>query len=279
MLFGRVKMKINYSQSNLQTFLTCPRKFELKYILKRIWPAIQSEPVLQLEEHIRNGKQFHLMAQQYFSGLDPEQIPLQTKNQTLLIWWKNFLNFADQFSSMQCKPEVFISADLAGKRLVGIFDLLAYSSPGKFIIIDWKTNNKKADKKTLQRQIQTRLYPFLLTLSGAQWNNNQSILPSQIEMVYWFANEPENIDSFSYSEKQFQEDKEFFINLIDTIENKKPGEFELTDNEKLCKYCQFRSLCNRGISPGNVDEEIFDLDYFLEEISEIDIEQIGEIAF
>jgi len=272
-------VKINYSQSNLQTFLTCPRKFELKYILKRIWPAIQSEPVLQLEEHIQNGKQFHLMAQQYFSGLNPEQISLQTENQTLLTWWKNFLNFSNQFSSMEYKPEVYISADLEGKRLVGIFDLLAYSSPGKFIIIDWKTNNKKADKKTLRQQIQTRLYPFLLTLSGAQWNNNQSILPSQIEMVYWFANEPENIDSFSYSEKQFREDKEFFINLIDTIENKSPGEFELTEKEKFCKFCQFRSLCNRGVSPGNLDDEIFDLDYFLEEISEIDIDQIGEIAF
>lgn len=272
-------MKINYSQSNLQTFITCQRKFELKYLLKRIWPAIQSEPVLQLEEHIQNGKQFHLMAQQFFSGIDPEQISNQTKSSTLLNWWNNFQNYATQFSNLICEPEVYISANLGEKRLIGIFDLLAFTLQGKFLIIDWKTNNRKPDKKSLQQQIQTRLYPLLLTMSGEQWNNNQNITPSQIEMVYWYANEPENVDSFSYSEQQFQEDKDYFSNLITTIENKKPGEFPLTKNEKYCKYCQYRSLCDRGVKPGDLEEEILDLEYFLEEISEIDIDQIGEIAF
>jgi CRISPR/Cas system-associated exonuclease Cas4 (RecB family) len=272
-------MKINYSQSNLQTYIACPRKFELKYILKRVWPAIQSEPILQLEDLMRQGNQFHLMVQQYFSSVDPDLISQQIKNNSLKNWWNSFLAFSNQISDYTNQSEINISANLDGKRIIGVFDLLSYSNNGKFIIIDWKTNQHKPPKKFLEQQIQTRLYPLLLTLSGQQWNKNERISPSQIEMIYWFSNDPESPESFLYSEQQHEQDKEYFTQLINQIETTKIGEFPLTTNEKLCNFCQYRSLCNRGIKPGQFDEQFVDLENIFEEISDFDINQIGEIAF
>lgn len=272
-------MKINYSASNLQTFLECQRKFELKYLQKQIWPAIQTEPVLQIEEHIKNGNQFHLMTQQFFTGISPDEILSQTDNQILKDWWKSFLDFAKQFQNHQNQPEVFISSTIQNRRLVGIYDLLVYSPGEKYFIIDWKTNNRKPGRRILEQHIQTRLYPLLLTLNGEQWNNNQKIEPLQIEMIYWFANDPENPDSFSYSQQQFQDDLEYIRDLIGKIESTKPNEFRLTDNQKMCNFCQYRSLCNRGIKPGKIDDlNTLDLQFLEEEILDFDINQIGEIS-
>lgn len=272
-------MKIIYSQSNLQTFLDCQRKFELKYLQRQIWPAIQTEPILLIEEHIKNGNQFHLMAQQFFTSLQPDVILSQTNNQILQDWWVSFLKFVQQFENHHCQPEVFISSNLENRRFVGIFDLLVFSPGEKYYIIDWKTNNRKPGRSILEKHIQTRLYPLLLTLAGDQWNNNKKIEPLQIEMIYWFTNDPEHPESFLYSQQQFEEDLEFFHQLVEIIEKTKPNEFRLTDNEKLCKFCQYRSLCNRGIKPGSIqEEETVGLDLFAEEIIDIDIEQIGEIS-
>ena len=272
-------MNLNYSPSNLQTYLICPRKFELRFIQKIIWPAVQTEPVLQMEEQVLLGKQFHLFAQQYFSGIDPDLIKQQIKNDPLATWWENFLKYINQFKSMQYEPEVILSARLVEEIIIGVFDLLAIANDGKFLIFDWKTNQKKPVRNNLGNQIQTRLYPLLFSLSGKQWNNNQEIEPLQIDMIYWFANEPDHPEIFQYSQYQLEQDKEYFKNLLTEIKLTKIGEFMLTPDERNCKFCQYRSLCNRGIKPGKYDDPFYDQEYALEEISDFDINQIGEIAF
>ena len=156
---------------------------------------------------------------------------------------------------------------------------MAISKNGKFHIFDWKTNQKKSGRKILENQLQTRLYPLLLTMAGKQWNNNSEIEPNQIEMIYWFANEPDHPEVFQYSQYQFDHDLEYFKNLISEIKQTNIGEFNLTPDERNCKFCHYRSLCNRGIKPGKYDEQFYDTEFDFEEISEIDINQIGEIAF
>ncbi len=273
-------MKYDYSQNKLHDYLECPRRYELRYLQQRIWPAVHSEPVLALEEQIKNGKNFHLMAQQFFSGIQPEAIQLQIDNEKISTWWTAFLPFAEGFSQLSCQPEVFISSIINQISFVGIFDLLVISPKGKMIIVDWKTNRIKPSRKNLEQHIQTRLYPLLLTTGGKQWNNGYEIQPDQIEMIYWFANYPDEPESFSYSEQSYQTDLHFIQGLIAQIENTKPGEFRLTENKNKCKFCNYRSLCGRGSSPGSLNElEDLDVEYLHEEIEEIDMNQIGEIAF
>jgi hypothetical protein len=132
----------------------------------------------------------------------------------------------------------------------------------------------------LEQHVQTRLYPLLLTSGGKQWNNNNEIKPDQIEMIYWFANYPDEQQSFLYSEHQYQADLNFIQDLINQIESTNLGEFTLTANQKRCNFCNYRSLCGRGIKPGSTENlDTVDFDYLYEEIEEIDMNQIGDIAF
>ena len=48
----------------------------------------------------------------------------------------------------------------------------------------------------------------------------------------------------------------------------------MTENEKLCSFCVYRSFCERGINAGEGD----DID-IVSSIDDIDLEQIQEIEF
>ena len=48
-----------FSQSSLQDFETCPRRFELRYLQRLSWPAIESEPIQVAERLAQLGADFH----------------------------------------------------------------------------------------------------------------------------------------------------------------------------------------------------------------------------
>ena len=60
-----------FTQSNLQDYLDCPRRFELRYILRQDWPALQTEPEMEQEQHMLRGHLFHQLVHQLLIGLPP----------------------------------------------------------------------------------------------------------------------------------------------------------------------------------------------------------------
>ena len=97
-------------------------------------------------------------------------------------------------------------------------------------------------------------------------------------MIYWYANFPTLPLRFPYSDAQVEEDRAYLTNLIEEIANLGESPALMTSNEKRCRFCVYRSLCDRGISAGPFDEldedsspDDFDLD--------LDFEQIAEIEF
>ena len=94
-------------------------------------------------------------------------------------------------------------------------------------------------------------------------------------MVYWFANFPTEPASFSYSKEKSQRDWHSVTKTIAEINAEK--EFAMSEDERPCKFCAYRSYCDRGKKAGEWDE--FDEEIEAEESFEIDFEQIGEIAF
>ena len=62
------------SQSSLQDYNDCPRRFELRYLQRLAYPAIETEPALENEKHQREGEYFHRLVQQYFIGIPAEQV-------------------------------------------------------------------------------------------------------------------------------------------------------------------------------------------------------------
>ena len=98
-------------------------------------------------------------------------------------------------------------------------------------------------------------------------------------MVYWFAEQPQEPQVFAYSAEQFQADHDYLLGLVDEIAALSGADFHLTADESKCKYCTYRSLCDRGISAGRIDPgELMD-DSPGSEDFELDFDQVAEIEF
>jgi len=54
-------------------------------------------------------------------------------------------------------------------------------------------------------------------------------------------------------------------------------EFPLTEDEKMCRFCVYRSYCNRGAQAGQMDEAEAEMES--EAAFDINFEQISEIEF
>jgi hypothetical protein len=273
-----------FSQGSLQDFADCARRFQLKYIEQLAWPAVEAEPALENENHLQQGAVFHRLVQQFLLGVPAEKLtPLAERDAHLGRWWENFLNSIKTLEGLGdlpglvYHPEFSLSAPLGEFRLVGKFDLLS-NIGDQFIIYDWKTSRKQPKRGWIANNLQTRVYPFLLVEAGAYLNGGNPIDPVQIEMVYWFANFPAAPLKFPYSEQQYNADQDYIRSLMNEIKALDETPAPLTENQKRCRFCVYRSLCNRGVEAGPLaefkNEEEPDLFDF-----ELDFEQIAEIEF
>jgi len=115
----------------------------------------------------------------------------------------------------------------------------------------------------------------LLVNAGAHLNNGKPFEPEQIEMVYWFADFPNEPARFPYTAVQYKRDWDTFTKLVDEITN--ASSYPLTDDRQKCAYCTYRSYCERGIRDGDMDQAEAEMES--EELFDVNFEQIGEIAF
>jgi hypothetical protein len=275
-----MKTGFQFTQSNLQDYIDCPRRFELRYLLQLKWPAVQTEPELEQENHLLQGQNFHQLIHQLILGLPVDTLTLQIDDPVLQNWWENYLQSEPLAGIPGIKyPEFTLSASFEGFRLLAKYDVLAIEVGQKAVIIDWKTSRHHPSHHTLQQRVQTRLYPFLLVKAGIHVNGGQPISPEEVEMIYWFAKDPEKPEHFDYSHDQYQQDQEFLAGLVHEINQHKPGNFLLTPDEKLCRFCNYRSLCDRGIKPGSTMDWENEPEPGSEQPFRVDFEQIAEIEF
>ncbi len=275
-----------FSQSSLQDFLDCPRRFQLRHLLRVAWPAVRSEPVLELERYQRQGEQFHRMVQQHLLGVPVERLSPMAEEAELARWWENYLRFSREKTGLaglvsegaRCFPEVSFSVALADCRLFAKMDLVVVSPAGQALVIDWKTSRNRPRRAWLAERVQTRVYPYLLVKGGAFLNNQIEIQPEQVEMLYWFAAFPDQPERFRYNPTAFQADQEFLEETIAAIKGMAANAFPLTVDTRLCAFCVYRSLCDRGIRAGDFseletspeDEQGFNLPEDFEQIAEIE---------
>lgn len=268
-----------FSQNNLQDYIDCPRRFELRYILGILWPAIQSEPVLELEHQMELGKYFHQLIQQDVAGIPRETLDHQAFSLGIEEWWKNYTGY-DPLSSLPPRrfSEFQLSTSLAGKRVTAKYDLIAISQDSS-VIIDWKTSVKQTPVDILIKRLQTIIYPYILVEAGKSINQGIPVRPEQVQMVFWFANFPSKPISIQYSAQKHEEARDFLTRMIKDICIRPDGQFALTPDEKKCLFCNYRTLCGRGIQPGDwKDQEEGEGEETSPPIN-LDLEQIGEIEF
>jgi CRISPR/Cas system-associated exonuclease Cas4 (RecB family) len=265
------------SQSSLQDYVDCARRFQLRYVERLSYPAIESEPTLENEKHQQEGEYFHRLVQQHLIGIPAEQISKLANTQNLQRWWENFINSRDLTGLKDLSglyAEATLSAPLGKYRLLAKYDLIAIEN-GKATIYDWKTYRKRPRNEWLSARMQTRVYRALLVHAGAHLNKGQPFKPEQIEMSYWFSDFPNEPARFTYTSAQYKRDWDTLSKLADEIHN--ASSYPLTDDRTKCSYCPYRSYCDRGIRAGDVGDAETEME--AEELFDVNFEQIGEIAF
>ena len=267
------------SQSSLQDYVDCARRFQLRYLERLSYPAVESEPALENEKHIQEGEYFHRLAQQYLIGIPPEQVAKLAAARTpnLQKWWENFLNNPDLRGLKDLGglyAESTLSAPLGNFRLLAKYDLIAIKN-GKATIYDWKTYRKRPRDEWLKARMQTRVYSALLVQAGAHLNNGQPFAPEDIEMIYWFSDFPNEPARFAYTTAQYQRDWDLLNKLANEIIN--AASYPLTEDRTKCLYCPYRSYCERGVRAGDMEQAEAEME--AEELFNVNFEQIGEIEF
>ena len=267
-----------FSQASLQDYVDCPRRFQLRCVLRLAWPALEAEPALENERYLQQGAVFHRLVHQHALGLPPDQLSRTVTDEDLRRWWHNYLAAPPADLPASRYPEIVLSAPLGGHRLVARYDLVAVDAGRRATIVDWKTSRQRPRQAWLAGRLQTRVYPYLLVRAGVHLNAGRSLQPEQVEMVYWFADFPANPARFAYDAAQYEADGVYLAALSEEIARLGDDDFPLTPQERRCRYCAYRSLCQRGISAGAFDEmedesepgDDFDLALDFEQIAEIE---------
>ena len=268
-----------FSQGSLQDFVDCRRRFQLRYLKRLAWPALRAEPALEAERFLQQGALFHRLVQAYLLGVPAESLSGLIQNENLERWWGNYTQHGVDLTGLKLYPEISLSAPFGDFRLVAKYDLITTRPDGQMVIYDWKTSRVRTKQCVLAGRLQTRVYPYLLVRAGAHLNQGTPLQSGKIEMVYWFADYPTQPERFVYTESSFQEDEGYLLGLVEAIQRLEEDQFPLTDDERRCAFCVYRSLCDRGVKAGGIEtleneleeEEAIELD--------LDFEQIAEIEF
>ena len=284
-----------FSQGNLQDFVDCRRRFQLRHLLRLSWPALPAEPTEEFETQVRLGDAFHRLVHQHALGLGGEILARMAQAEDagagdagrLQEWWQNYLHYVKSTSldgpsgpPGRRYSEVTLSAPAGASRLVAKYDLIALDSAPAAVIIDWKTSRSRTPGSWLASRLQTRVYRYLLPGAGAALNGGQPIEPEHVEMVYWFASFPEDPEHLRYDAVQYRADGAYLAAMIAEIEGSGEDDFPLTPDVRRCRFCAYRSLCDRGVRAGDLLDAADEL--LLPEAEgpiELDLEQVAEIDF
>jgi hypothetical protein len=276
-----------FSQANLQDFVTCARRFQLRYLMALQWPAAETEPIEAQERRVMLGQAFHRLVQQWTLGLPEERLARHATDPELQRWWQALLTYrpiatfgADDKGAV-VRTEYGLVGRVGGYRLVAHYDALITHPSGRATILDWKTSTKRPQDQQLRERLQSRVYPYLLVQAGHALTGGAPISPEQVEMVYWFPEFPHAPARLPYSPSAYETDSVTLTDLVERISRMGEDDYLLTDDERACRFCAFRSYCGRGERAGAVEEA--PAEWELQEIAgedfDLDFDQISEIAF
>lgn len=274
-----------FSQSNLQDYQDCARRFELRYLQRRQYPAPLAEPLEQLERHRQRGEDFHRLVQQHHLGIDEVVLTRAIQDEELQGWWQKYLIFAKAHLDRSEKrfTEISLYTEIDGQRITAKYDLVTISNDGQFIVYDWKTSQRKPKREILAQRLQTILYPLVLVEAGHQLQLELAgqVDTSRVQLWYWFTAQPDYPEKFVYSPEQYAADQETLAGLIAEINAR--SSFEKTQNLRHCHYCVYRSLCDRGRQAGAIEDfdEVLDGAEGFQKLDDLrfEFDQVAEVEF
>lgn len=298
MLEGSVPDDFVLSQSNLQMFVDCKRRFFLTHIARLPWPALEASPLAEYEAAMRRGELFHLLVQRATEGVATDSSALAEPLRTLVEAWQ--VDGLDGVPSDVRLTEYMLETTLAdgdvpgetrdeaAHRLVAKFDLLAADARGNAMIVDWKTNARAPTVDQLRTRLQSVIYPYVLVEASPKLPFGQ-LEPDHVVMRYWYAGAPDAPRTLRYNRDQHEANGLLLRELLADLRSR-AGEEEFPKVEdtpqnrrRFCNFCIYRSRCERGDQPGEIaehdDESAVDLGEVEEVIESWSIEDVTELAF
>ncbi len=274
--------QLSFSAHSLQAYVDCARRFELSYLEELKWPAVESEPLLQSERHMVDGRRFHEMVHRDVLGI-AVSVPDSARDADISRWWNSYMVKRPADVDGTRFAEKTLVGTIGNSTMVATCDLIVIGNTDRegscrARIFDWKTWRRRHTREWLADRLQTRIYPYLLVQAGAALADGKPLTPDEIEIVYWYSDFPDDPEVFTYGETQFREDEAYLGGLVDEILSRETGSFELTTDEKKCMFCVYRSFCDRGGVAGYLDDG--DLESEEEAPSQLgDLDDYEAIAF
>lgn len=233
--------------------------------------------MLENQAHMDRGTSFHLLVQQHQLGLRGDLLTSYSDPQ-LKEWFEQYLKYPPVSHQWQRSVESQLSMPFLQYRLTAKFDVVVQSPQGEHVIIDWKTSQRKPNRLSLSHRVQTNLYPFLFfeVLKVAK----PELQPESLKLIYWFTAEPEKTETFEHTATIHQQTKNGLISTVKIVEDCLEKGFPLTTDMNRCKFCVFRSYCDRGISAGSLADLDHDIDTSSGDAPDMDdLMQSAEVEF
>lgn len=265
-----------FSQHSLNTYLGCPRRFLLKYVDDQPWPVPEDEDPAAYRGHLERGRVLHQWLAREHLGLDMDPIAAASDDALLRRWWMASKAFdRERLPAGIREAELPVVVPLGDYGLYARYDLLAMDPGGAAVIVDWKTLETVPSLVVLERRMQTRVYLYTLVTAGQVLSGGRSVEPERTEMLYWFANHPDDEVVVPYSRRAYVEDERYLLGLAGEITTRGREAFVRTDRLARCARCNYASLCDRHPSRESAGDDWLDedLDFAL------DLEQYPELEY
>ena len=167
-----------FSQSSLQDYHDCEKRFYLRYIERLAWPSIDVEPVQENEQRQIEGRKFHQLVHQHLLGIPIDKLNKQASTYPLSEWWQNYLSSDLHLDENILFPEIPLITNLGNHKITAKYDLIAIHND-KVRIFDWKTYRKRPSESTMRLRYQTRVYSSLLIKTAPTLIKNQIFSPDE----------------------------------------------------------------------------------------------------
>lgn len=240
---------LRLSRSQLAAFLTCQRRFQLRYVDRLPWPA---PPLDEGKEAARVlGQRFHRILHRHFLGLSvTDELEREPE---LRRWWDRFVTQGPDLPPGRRFPELSLTVPIGRHLLTGRFDLLILGD-NQAQIFDWKTDARPRTNAELHEAMQTRLYLGLAAEGAAALDD--AIDPDKITLTYWYLTDPAAASTIRYDRKTHKENWAYLQGLVADLDRQIAiGEImPLTDDLTECGRCAYQLYCGRQTNVVHLDE-------------------------
>lgn len=251
-----------FSQSNLQDFVDCSRRFYLKHILRQAWPAPLAEPQSDIEKAMQRGSRFHTLAERHQLDISWENILKSCADDPILqTWLRQYQNYLQKLGTFDKKwSETILSTAIGDYPLMAKYDFIILQG-NNLIALDWKTGVLPSSDRLRQR-MQSLVYSYVLFRQGERLAQKRLTM---LQLRYFSVVNGAEVE-FTITESHIPTIEQTLLNHIAAIHQ---SDFAKVVDETPCRYCVYRGLCERGTTLQLPIDEILDIENLWDNIATI----------